>query len=1106
MQPAGIGDQARELRYGLVEGLVRIPQTTSLGDRRLLLSLIRRDTHLPDVEEHAEARGHIVRIVMACLERPASLWALREAIQAMAPDENGTHQVCRLVESASMAGLLPEDDLKAGRELLGRLTGASVVADWRPVVENIAPQVADVATDLVSSFDRMVGIGGGVDRKHPALALMGWAAQTASEPIGEDLRNWWRKQVEWLGVPMEPPLEIDAVPLDTQTSGMTTGRAVGWAGGDTDPDASNIPSNSKDDGKLDLMDNPTDGETGDNDMETATPTMADAPRLPRVWGGVPPRNPNFTGRDLILQRLHTHLQEVREAAVLPHALHGMGGVGKSQVAIEYVHRYRSDYDLVWWIPAEQNSQVLASLTRLAQRLHLEVSPEANSAVPAVQDALNTDEIEYKRWLLVFDNAESLTDVRPYFPTGGAGKILVTSRNPEWSAVARALEIDVFTREESRKFLRHRTPELSDTDADRLAEALGDLPLAVEQAAAWHATTGMPVNEYLDLLKKKLLELLAENASPDYPLSVAAAWNVSLDRLEKTDSAALQLLQVCSLFSPEPISREFFGGTLSSAIVEPLDEALRDSIKLARAIRAISRYALAKFNHQTNTLQIHRLIQAVLLSRMDEDQRDLMRAGAHALLASANPHSPGRRSTWDRYQALLPHVRMSDAIMSTNPSVLRLVKETVEFLYHWGDHRGCLELAEAAHSNWLTRLGEDDLHTLRLAKFLGYIKALMGQYGEAAQLFERTLELYREKVGDDDEDTLDAQLLVAYSLRLRGDFAEARKLDEETFLACRRNFDEDDPTTLRAAHNLGLSLRLVGDFTQAAQRHRDTYERQRTILGSDDPDTLLTLRNYLVDRREAGDFVQAAREQEAALNRTLAATDQNNPQVMHSTRNLAVARRKAGDHQGALELSGNALERFRRRYGDDFPDTMAAAMSYAVDLRQTGDLDGARELGEETLKRYRASLGEFHPHTLSAQVNLAIVDRLLGQPQKAYRADKEALESLTARLGKDHPTSLACATNLASDLVAMGDIPAAFDQDTDTLARSEKVLGVEHPSTLAVGVNLALDLRALSRDQEADLLHADTMARFLRSLGDHHPATLNALRSVRADCDLDPMPL
>src|SRR5262249_29210738 len=158
--------------------------------------------------------------------------------------------------------------------------------------------------------------------------------------------------------------------------------------------------------------------------------------------------------------------------------HGMGGVGKSQIAIEYVHRYRGEYDLIWWISAEHPGQVLSALTALAHRLEVDLSREPITAVPAVREALSTGRTPYHNWLLVFDNAETLSDVRPYFPTGGAGKILVTSRNPEWAAVARSLEVDVFTRTESKTFLIRRTPELSEADADRLADALGDLPLAV----------------------------------------------------------------------------------------------------------------------------------------------------------------------------------------------------------------------------------------------------------------------------------------------------------------------------------------------------------------------------------------------------------------------------------------------------------------------------------------------------------------------------------------------------------------------------------------------------------------------------------------------------
>jgi tetratricopeptide (TPR) repeat protein len=841
-------------------------------------------------------------------------------------------------------------------------------------------------------------------------------------------------------------------------------------------------------------------------MASVVTTQPPARRLPRVWGDVPPRNPNFTGREEILAKLHGALMISREAAVLPQALHGMGGVGKSQLAIEYVHRHSVDYDLVWWISAEQNTQVLSSLIRLAQQLGLDVSPEANSAVPAVQDALNTGRIEYERWLLVFDNAESLTEVLPYFPTGGAGKVLVTSRNPEWAGVARTLEVDVFTRDESKAFLKNRTPELSDPDADRLADALGDLPLAVEQAAAWHATTGMPVDQYLELLNQKRIELLDE-VSPVYQRSVAAAWNVSLDRLDQDNRAALQLLQVCSFFSPEPISREFFATSTAAAITDPLDTALRDPIKLSRAIRDIQRYALAKFNHQTNTLQIHRLIQAVLVGRMDREQADLIRAGAHALLAAANPGGPGRSARWGSYEALLPHVRASGAVRSIEPNVMRLVYDTIQFLFHWGDHTGALTLAEEAYKNWLGQLGEEHPQTLRLAKYLAYLRAQVGQYGSAVKLFRRVLDLYTEQSGEDDEETLDAMLLVAYGYRITGEFERARDLDERAYRICHRLFGEDDPVTLRAAHNLGISLRLVGQFSAAAELDEKTYLRRMDVLGPSDAETLRTLNHLIIDQRESGNFVDACAKQEECRDSVqIAFSFPDNPNVLFASRNLAVARRRAGDHSGALTLSEETAERYRRRYGDTHPDTISADLNSAIDRRHAGDLDGADRLGRDTLRRYRDRLGDDHPHTLSAQVNLAVVTRQKGDAKGAFLQNKLTLARLSERLGSDHPITLTCATNLASDLFALGDAQSAFDLDTDTLARSERVLGVQHPSTLAVGVNLALDLRALEREQEASLLQADNMARFRRSLGEHHPATLNALRSSRADCDVDPMPL
>ncbi|MFY1691380.1 FxSxx-COOH system tetratricopeptide repeat protein [Plantactinospora sp. WMMB782] len=844
---------------------------------------------------------------------------------------------------------------------------------------------------------------------------------------------------------------------------------------------------------------------GPNDKVTDVAPVA-AVRLPKVWGDVPQRNPNFTGREDLLDHLHHQLQTVRQTAVLPQALHGMGGIGKTQLAIEYVHQHSGDYDLIWWVPAEQDGQILASLTELAQRLDLDVGPEANRAVPAVRAALSTGQVPYASWLLVFDNAESPTDVSRYFPTGGAGKILVTSRNPEWAWLGQAIEVDVFSRDESRTFLRMRNPDLSDADTDRLAEALGDLPLAVEQAAAWRAATGMPVDEYLELLRDKHMELLDDSSSLDDRRSVAAAWKLSLEKLREVNDGAFQLLQVCSFFAPAPISRDLLVGRPTAPVTPVLDAILGDAILLSRSIRDIQRYALARIDHRRNTLQIHRLIQAVLIGAMDDEERALFWRGAHTLLAAGNPNAPARRERWDTYHALRPHVVESRAVESTDPRVQDLVLGMVQFLHHWGDHVGSERLAQEAHELWVRRQGEADPRALRLAKWLGWTRWTNGRYAEARELNRRTLELYRSTLGDENEGTIDATSMVALDLRTSGQFFAARDLDERTFEVACREFGADDPVTLACAHRLGLGLRLTGEFGRAAELDRDTLVRQAVVLGSDDETTLNTQHCLLIDLRESGAYLEAHRQHEELYARHLAVFGPNAPATLRTGRSLAVARRKAGDHAGASILGREIYEKYRRRYDGDHPETVAAAVNVAIDLRYAGDLQAALAMCAETLERYDRMFGPQHAYTLAVRSNLAVVHRARGDAELALEHDREVCAGLRESLGEEHPVSLACATNLASDLYALHSFQAAYECDVETLVRLDHVLGVNHPVSLGCSANVAMDLRALRRVREADELLADTMTRLRQVLGDRHPATIDVIRQVRIDCDVDPLPL
>ncbi|MBV9141889.1 MAG: tetratricopeptide repeat protein [Pseudonocardiales bacterium] len=835
------------------------------------------------------------------------------------------------------------------------------------------------------------------------------------------------------------------------------------------------------------------------------PRERQADDVPPVWGNVPPRNPNFTGRVELLDLLGKRLTTGGTTAVLPAALHGMGGIGKTQMAVEYIYRHLQDYDVIWWIQATLPAQIRAGLTDLARALRLPGSSEAHTAVPAVREALRVGR-PYRRWLLVFDSAESPEMVRPFFPTNGPGELLITSRNPDWAAIARPLEVAVFTREESKELLRRRGPEIDDADADRLAEKLGDLPLAIEQAAAWRAETGMPVREYLRLFDEQVAEILDTSAPVDYDASVAAAWSVSFDELRIRNPAAHQLLQVCAFFAPEPITRSLFIGVRGVSIAPELDAALRDPMRLSRAIRDINRYGLARIDYRYDTLLLHRLVQVVLRNRMTPQRRAEMRHGSHLLLTNLDPNDPVSPKQWPRYQDVLPHAEAAKAVECEDPWVRNLVVNLMTFLYYRGDHEEAARLARQAVDVWSEKLGADDPQTLQTAQRLGFYLRTLGRYAEAAELNQRTVELYRQVSGENSEETVSAELAVATDLKDRGDFIAALDLNWKIYQKAKGLFGDDDPITLRAAHNLLISLGLAGQYRRGRELGEDTYRRRVDVLGYDSLTTTSTLNDVILARREAGDYAWAHAEQEKLVERSREIFGVDQVATLRRSHHLSVARRKDGDYSGALELSAQMLERFRLRYGDDHPNAMASALAQSIDLRYAGDLKSARKLGEQTFDRYRHSLGEQHPHALAALVDLAVTLRLLGDAAGARPLDERSLEQFRTALSPDHPYAIVSGINLASDLAALGETEAALAVGTEALDRANHMLGTDHPTTLAALTNLAHDLRTLGRTQEAEAKHADVLTRYCRVLGDAHPVTIAAASGLRGDCDIDPLPI
>ncbi|MGQ4384799.1 FxSxx-COOH system tetratricopeptide repeat protein [Streptomyces sp. SAS_270] len=831
----------------------------------------------------------------------------------------------------------------------------------------------------------------------------------------------------------------------------------------------------------------------------STPSQPAAPP-PRLWGNVPQRNRNFTGREDLLTQLRQRLATGVTTAVLPEALHGMGGVGKSQIAIEYVYRSSKDYQLIWWIPAEQTNLIVQSLIELGDQMGLRAGAD-RAAVPAVLEALRVGE-PYANWLLVFDNAENPHEVRQFFPKDGPGRVMVTSRNSQWSSLASSLEVDVFAREESITLIKRRSPEIAEDAADRLADALGDLPLAVEQAAVWLAETGMPVHQYLDLFETKYTDLLRVDPPADYDLPVAAAWNVSLDRLREDHPAALQLLQVCAFFAPEPIDWDFFSAVRGVAAPSALRAALDDPIKLARAVREVGRYALARLDHRRSTIQVHRLVQRVLIEQMNGHERAEMRHCAHEILANADPRNPQRSSEWPRYSALLPHARASRMVECEDPWVRELVLNETRFLLARSDYAEALPVAEEAAGMWRRLLGDDHEHVISADQVRALALRWQNRYAEAYSLQSELVTRCRRVLGERDEATQRALSVLAILLRLRGDFYRARELDQQAYETTLREYGADDVGTLQTAHNYAVSLRLAGDFEEAYRLDEEIYERRVEVIGDDHLQTLNSLHSLYIDLQELGRYQEALEGQERLRDLMLGMLGEEHSLTIWVSRELSVTRRKVGDHQGALELSSKVLEVLRRRSADESLENVRAALNHATDLRHANDLTAAVELGRQTLARCRRLLGEEHPHSYAAAVNLAVPLRLLGQVNEAHELDEEAVNGLSRCLDANHPRTLLARTNLASDLSELGEIRQACELDRTLQRVSAERRGENHPATLAITLNLSYDLKALGETTEATGLYNTALAAYRTVLGPDHQATRDAMSSMRANRDID----
>ena len=856
------------------------------------------------------------------------------------------------------------------------------------------------------------------------------------------------------------------------------------------------------------------GGTGEA-VHTAPPRArygSAAADAPRVWGRVPRRNTRFTGRRPLLDRTHQLLHATRPGSGTL-ALHGMLGVGKTQLAVEYVYSRASEYDVVWWVDGATRSTYREGLAGLCDALELRAGREYGERIRAVLDALRRS-TPHGRWLLVVDGADEPDDISDLIPEG-PGHVLITSRNQEWGEHnTPLLEVPAFGRDESSAFVRRRAPRLTEAEAGRLAEAVEDLPLLLDQTAGWLNGSDLTVGEYVGLAQAGFDHHVVK-VSADYPETFQTSWARLLGKLQERAPDSYELLKLASAFAPGPIPVRLLSAS-AHKLPGPAAGLVSDRLVWSKAVRVLLQYSVITLTPREDTgpdpsssssrRPIHlagTVRQAVRTDMPTAARRELIETARQAL-ATADPQDPLEPGRWDVYQEIVGQLHAADVLNSWEPDVQRLVLNCLDFLWFTGRHEQGLALADRALACCQVRLeaGHPQFREL-VDRFTRLLRAT-GNYQSAESWAGPAAGPLREDYGADDMSHLRAVAGHAADLRGLGRYNEALDRTRHVYAAYRDLVGELDSRTLDAQSDVGVCLRLRGRYAEALENDRNALRTRRLMPMPHDPWKPFYTTSCAIDLRLLGRYGEAESLQSEAAAECRDLMGADHPQTLRAEHNLALCRVLIGDRERGIRLLAEVVDRSERARGEIHPETLMFATSQSCFPEEDGEPGLASEKSALIVARYEEMLPAGHPFVSGARANHALMLWRVGEREEAHVLMERALADMMAAVGAGHPWTLGCDVNLSALLSSAGDVESARDLSEDTVARATQALGPTHLLTLAARVAHAEDLRRLRDVQRAATVERSALEDLTATLGAEHRVTVAAHRRSRPLWTFEPL--
>ncbi|KAL6905057.1 TPR-like protein [Trichoderma evansii] len=714
------------------------------------------------------------------------------------------------------------------------------------------------------------------------------------------------------------------------------------------------------------------------------------------------RNQNFVGRETILSGLMEKIRPgVNKDDCQRTVIEGLGGVGKTQIALEAVYLLHNEQPdcSIFWVPAVDAMSFENAYRNIGKQLKIKQIDEEADVKLLVKAALGEE--RSGSWLLVIDNADN-TDLlfgaaglSFYLPFSRTGSILFTTRNHEAAIRLDAesiFNVRQMTDSEALSLLQKGLKESQTSNAmatKRLLDILANLPLAIRQASAYMATKYISTLDYLELCEsepKDMIELLSrdfEDRHQDKKSPVATTWLISFSHIIQHNQLAAEYLKFMSVLAEKDIPKS----------VIPMAMKL----KAIDAIGILQAYAFITQREEEDSFDMHRLVRLAMRNWL-EKEGDLEGSITYAVqrLDRVVPFPDYRnKALWVKClphaQAVLEHPECS----TDKNAEINLLSKVAE-----GNHLlGRYKIAERMHLQGLKleekTLGKDHLLTLFSMNRLAIVLKRQGRYQESEKMHRQTLQLQEGVFGKDHPKTLNSLNGLAIVLSDLGKHEEAEKMHWHIIKLKKEAFGEDHPSLINSMNNLATVLSNLGRNKEAETMHRQTLRQKEETL------------------------------------------EQDHPSILESMNNLALVLRRQGKYKEAEKIYQQTVKLKEKVFGKSHPSTLETMNGLAIVLLKLYRYEEAEKIYWYTVKLYEEVFGKTHPLTLDSMSNLAQVFINLGKYEEAEELHRQTLEPKKEVFGKGHPSTLHSMSDLVVVLRGLGKYEEAADMQQQILKIKEE---------------------------------------------------------------------